>query len=114
MLKQHALLLDPLRKSIANSTGKVNKTRDPASQNSLNYIRQNIIGSAINIHPSLATKIDEKEEALNQFKSLISNFKPKQSVLEMGIIKTNDQERISAFKETMSVQKESKKIKKER
>lgn len=76
MLKQHSLLLDPLRKSIANSTGKVNKTRDPASQNSLNYVRHNILGN-LNIHPQLASKIDSKEEALNEFKSLISSYKPR-------------------------------------
>lgn len=32
----------------------------------------------------------------------------------MGIVKSNDQERISAFKETIAVQKESKKLKAER
>jgi hypothetical protein len=51
---------------------------------------------------------------LNEFKNLISNFKPKQSVLEMGIVKSNDQDRIAKFKENIQVQEVSKKLKMER
>lgn len=41
---------------------------------------------------------------MNEFKNLVSNYKPKQSVLEIGIVKTKDLERIQAFKETKSEQ----------
>jgi hypothetical protein len=68
----------------------VNKTKDPASHNSLAYVRENILGQPLAIHPSLTSSVDAKEEALNEFKNLISNFKPKQSVLELGIVKSND------------------------
>lgn len=110
-------MLDGLKKAIANSLTKLNKTRDPASQNSLNYVRKNIFGDnrpTIAIHPALLAKVDQKEEALNQFKSLISSFKPKQSVLEIGISKSMDHERITAFKETIAEQVGAKRNKAQR
>jgi hypothetical protein len=63
----------------------------------LNYIRKNLFNDnrpVIGIHPALLSKVDEKEEAMNEFKNLVSNYKPKQSVLEIGIVKTKDLERI--------------------
>jgi hypothetical protein len=83
----------------------------------MNYIRKNIFSEnrpTIAIHPSLLDQVDQKEEALNQFKSLISNFKPKQSVLEIGISKSMDHERIAAFKETISEQVDAKRSKVQR
>jgi hypothetical protein len=70
------------------------------------YVRQNIFGDnrpVIAIHPLLADKIDAKEEALNQFKSQLSSFKPKHSVLEMGIAKTADHDRIHAFRDNLKI-----------
>jgi len=63
-------VLDALKKNIANSLTKLNKTRDPASHNSMNYVRTKILGDKkkVAIHPLLAENIDEKEEALNDFK----------------------------------------------
>ena len=42
------------------------------------------------IHPLLADSVSDKELALMDFKEQLSKFKPKQSVLEIGIIKTKD------------------------
>ena len=39
------------------------------------------------VHPSLVHLVDEKQEALRDFKDQLSKFKPKQSVLEVVINK---------------------------
>lgn len=52
----------------------------------------------VQIHPTLVSQIDDKEAALMDFKEQLSNFKPRQSVLETMIIKTNDSEKIKKFK----------------
>ena len=38
----------------------------------------------------LATKVAQHEEELDQFKESLSRFKPKQSVLEIGLTKSMD------------------------
>jgi hypothetical protein len=84
---------------------KVNKTKDPASQNSIKYVREHILTEdhpIVGIHPLIADKIDGREEALNEFRSQLSKFKPKQSVLELGIVNSKNKDRISAFKETIT------------
>ena len=56
----------------------------------------------INVHPMLAEEhIDEKDRALNEFKVQVSNYKPKASVLEIGILKTKDEEYITMFKNAL-------------
>jgi hypothetical protein len=50
------------------------------------------------VHPMLKSLIDDKEEALIAFKTELTKFKPKQSVLEIKIAKTNDPEKIASFK----------------
>lgn len=46
-------------------------------------------------------EIDEKEIALMDFKKQLEQFKPKMSVLEASIIKTNDPVKIKAFKKIL-------------
>jgi hypothetical protein len=58
------------------------------------------------VHPMLLTKVDSHEEELDQFKESLSKFKPKQSVLELGLIKAMDQARLSKFQNVLSLQKE--------
>ena len=58
------------------------------------------------VHPMLLTKVDAHEEELDQFKESLSKFKPKQSVLEIGLIKAMDQSRLNRFQHVLSLQKE--------
>ena len=59
----------------------------------------------LHIHPILTNLIDEKEEALMDFKDELSKFKPKMSVLETAIVKTNDSAKIKSFKQILELQK---------
>ena len=82
--------MDPLRLSMKNSLMKYNKTRDPQSANSLKAIRERLELGVIKIHPLCANEITEKEAKLMEFKEALGNYKPKASVLEIGIAKTQD------------------------
>jgi hypothetical protein len=66
------------------SLTKYNKTKDPASVNAITIVRN----FSVSIHPMVHGKVDEDEEALMNFRESIKNYKPKQSVLEIGIAKT--------------------------
>ena len=44
---------------------------------------------------------------MQDFKAQLSKYKPKHSVLEIGITKSQDQSRIDLFKETIEIQKGS-------
>ena len=94
LLEMYDLHFEPYIKSLKNAIPKYNKTRDPASAASMQLMRQ-VIPS---VHPLLKSSIDNKEEALIAFKNELSTFKPKQSVLEIKIAKTNDQEKITNFR----------------
>lgn len=87
------------------SKTKYNKTKDPASKHSVSYMHEVMSKRPIAIHPLLKQSIDDKEDALIQFKEKLSNFKPKHSALEMGIEKTKNQERIDEFKRTLDLQR---------
>ena len=69
--------LEIMKKSIKNAMIKYNKTKDPASQNSISIMRALIDQRPMKVHPSLAYQVDEKEEALRDFKDMLSKFKPK-------------------------------------
>lgn len=91
--------LEGLGKSVKNAMIKYNKTKDPASTSSVSFVHS--LRPAI--HPLLARNVDKVEEDLMEFKEQIRNFKPKQSVLEIGITKTNDFERIDKFQQTLLI-----------
>ena len=55
------------------------------------------------MHPSLLDQVDDKEQALAAFKAQLSKFKPKQSVLEVAINKTQDYERMNALQDTLEI-----------
>ena len=57
----------------------------------------------IAVHPSLLDQVDDKEQALAAFKAQLSKFKPKQSVLEVAINKTQDYERMNALQDTLEI-----------
>jgi len=59
----------------------------------------------VHIHPSLTGQIDEKEAALMDFKSQLGQFKPKMSVLETQIMKSNDSTKIKSFNNILNLQK---------
>lgn len=71
------MTLEPLAKSIKNALSKYNRTKDPASNNSINYVRELIKRQPVAVHPQLAIHVDHKEQALVDFKSQLSQFKPK-------------------------------------
>ena len=81
----HKDFLQPHKKSISNAMPKYSKTKDPASQNSINIMRKITTERPMAIHPTLLDQVDEKEHALLNFKDQLSKFKPKQSVLEVNI-----------------------------
>jgi len=58
------------------------------------------------VHPKLITKVDQHEEELDHFKESLSKFKPKQSVLEIGLIKSMDPQRLNKFQQVLSLQKD--------
>jgi hypothetical protein len=51
----------------------------------------------------LVKEIDEKEEALMDFKQQLGEYKPKMSVLETSIVKTNDSAKIKAFRKILDL-----------
>ena len=55
------------------------------------------------MHPCLLDQVDDKEQALATFKAQLSKFKPKQSVLEVAITKTNDYARMNTFQDTLEI-----------
>jgi hypothetical protein len=61
-------------------------------------------------HP--LSKVEEHEEALDAFKESLRQFKPKQSVLEIGL--ALDQDRLAKFQSTLSLQNERHREKLER
>lgn len=69
--------LEPLKKSIKNALVKYSKTKDPASQNSINFMRALIDERPMAIHPDLTHLVDAKDQALSNFKEQLSKFKPK-------------------------------------
>lgn len=93
----HDTLLEPLKKSLKNSLSKYLKTRDPASQASVQLMKT----AQVAIHPLNVDQIDDKEVALMNFKAELEKFKPKMSVLETAIFKTNDSEKIKAFRKIL-------------
>lgn len=97
----HDTLLAPLKHSLKNSITKYLKTRDPASQASVQLMKS----CNVAIHPCLVKEIDEKEEALMDFKQQLGVYKPKMSVLETSIVKTNDSAKIKAFRKILDLQK---------
>ena len=58
-----------LQKSIKNATPKYNKTKDPASKNSISYMKNLTNDDPVTIHPMLLSQIDNKEQALVDFKN---------------------------------------------
>ena len=110
----HRTNLAPHVKSIKNALIKYNKTKDPASQASISIMRNLTDERSMCVHPSLISQVDEKEMALIAFKDKLSNFKPKQSVLEVVINKSQDYARMNTFHDTMTVQRARAEDKKER
>jgi len=45
------------------------------------------------VHPALVEQVDDKARALIDFKAQLSKFKPRQSVLEVAIAKSQDLDR---------------------
>ena len=45
--------LEPLKKAIKNALIKYNKTKDPASQNSMSYMHKLLLSRPMAVHPSL-------------------------------------------------------------
>lgn len=82
------MTLEPLKASVKNSLMKYNKTRDPQSANSLKAIRERLELGPIKVHPLCALDVDDKEAKLMEFKEALGAYKPKESVLEIGIVKT--------------------------
>jgi ATP-dependent RNA helicase DDX54/DBP10 len=87
-------LLDPLKRSLELSLLKYNKNRDAASQSAVTATRNLLMPR---VHPMLVNKVDSHEEELDNFKESIRQFKPKQSVLEIGLIKSMDPNRLNKF-----------------
>ena len=84
---------------------KYSKTKDPASQNSITVMISLLAERPMAVHPTLIDQVDEKEQALLNFKEQLSKFKPKQSVLEVAITKSMNPERIETFQDTLQIQK---------
>ena len=101
-------------KSIKNALTKYNKTKDPVSQASITIMRNLLAERSMRIHPALIGQVDESEHALISFKDQLSKFKPKQSVLEVAIGKSQDFARMSAFEDTIKVQRAKAEEKKHR
>ena len=81
-------------KSIKLAKSKYNKTRDPASKSSVTLMHRHVANNPVAIHPQLLEMIDPRDVALNDFKQQLSAYKPKQSVLEINIVKSQDRSRI--------------------
>ena len=107
-LRDYEATMDPLKTSMKNSLMKYNRTRDPQSANSLKAIRERLELGPIKVHPLCISEVDEKEAKLMEFKEALGAYKPKQSVLEIGIIKTQDQARLATFKNTCQIRSEKK------
>lgn len=66
------------------------------------------------IHPILLDKVDKNEQYLMNFRESLKTYKPKQSTMEIGIIKTKDGQRISELQESLGIQLKSKEDKEQR
>ena len=60
--------IEPLKKAMKNSLTKYNKTKDPASQNSVTFMHQLLAERPMAVHPSLVEQVDDKAQALIDFK----------------------------------------------
>mmetsp|Transcript_41812 Transcript_41812/g.63890 ORF Transcript_41812/g.63890 Transcript_41812/m.63890 type:complete len:296 (+) Transcript_41812:795-1682(+) len=80
-------LIKPLADSMRRSVQKYNKTREEASTAGLEKLNKTIP----KIHPLLMDKVDEKEEVLMKFRESLKNYKPRQTCLEIGMIKAKDE-----------------------
>ena len=92
--ERYPTILDPLKRSLELSLLKYNKNREPASQSAVTATRNFLMPR---VHPMLLAKLDSHEEELDHFKESLSKFKPKQSVLEIGLIKSMDTQRLNKF-----------------
>jgi len=48
-------------------------------------------GLVVKIHPLLISRVDKVQLALDEFKAMVSSYKPKITGIEVGIIKAKDQ-----------------------
>lgn len=91
---------EPLISSMKKSIGKYNKTRDPAS--SLGTTTTH--GLVPKTNPLLTDRVNKHEEALDEFRKSVSNYKPKVSGIEIGILKAKDEAKIGMMKEVVQQQ----------
>ena len=103
-------VIKPLQQSIKKSLQKYNRTRDQASKAAISVVKD----LQPLIHPALKERIDQKESALMSFKCQLKNYKPKNSGLELGILKTKDERKISSFQDALRQQNLSKLAKDQR
>jgi hypothetical protein len=59
--------------SIQKSLTKYNRTRDPASATGMIEAHK----LTPKIHPLLLSRVDAKQQALTDFRAMVSNYKPK-------------------------------------
>lgn len=79
--------------SMKKSMHKYNKTKEAASQAGITAMRD----LKLSVHPSFVDELDNADQFLMEFKQAVSNYKPKQSCLEIGILKTREEDRMNTF-----------------
>lgn len=109
-LSKKNLAIETLLKSMKNSLAKYNRTREEASKLGMQTVRDLNVG----VHPRLKEDVDENEEYLQSFRNAVSAYKPKSSCLEIGILKSKDEQSIDKFKAALREQEASQKQKQQK
>lgn len=106
------LILDPLIDSMKKSLTKYNRTKEPASTLAM----QETHGLKPSNHPLLLNRVDEKQKALADFKSQVTNYKPKVGALQLAFERAKNTEAVSLFNKIGQQQQtavENKKVREE-
>ena len=104
------LIIETLQKSIKNSLTKYNRTREEASKLGMEIAKSLRIG----VHPKLVDQVDAKESYLDDLRQAVSAYKPKNSCLEIGIMKSKDDKQINEFRSALLSQQVSQDQKQQR
>ena len=80
-----------MQESMKNAISKYNKTKEEASNAGVAAVH----GLNPKIHPMLLAKVDKGEQIMMDLRTKLKNYKPRQSSLEIGIIKSKDEDRMA-------------------
>jgi hypothetical protein len=103
LIDRNPLLLKALKESMDKSMQKYNKTKEAASQIGITTARE----MKMKVHPIFEGEMNEGDQWMVDFQQAVTNYKPKSSCLEIGILKTKDETMIDSFTDALRKQRKS-------